>query len=165
MSDETIVFTGDRKQAILLALASALFVCLIYFTADGGAMRYLGIAFFGAGFLVSLYTLMPGTVQLKVDRSGIEMKTWFKPMKLSWSDVDEFYVGHIRSGLSRTKMIGIKYSESYERLKTGRKISEGLTGMEGALPNHFNRSAEEICEVLNRYKRQYGDSHEQTVSR
>lgn len=161
MSDETIIFRGDPKKAILLMLGSAVFVCLLVFAGNGEAWTYLGIAFFGLGFLVSLYTILPGTVQLKADRSGVEMKTMFKPMKLAWSDVDEFYVGYIRSGLSRTKLIGIKYSKSYIAQKTGRKISESLTGMEGAIPNQFNRSAEEICEVLNSYKRQYSDAQAQ----
>ena len=153
MSDETIVFAGNHKQSVLLALVSAAFVCLIYFTGDGSIWTYVGVAFFGLGLLVSLYTLLPGTVRLKIDRSGIEMKTFWKPMKLSWSDVDEFYVAHTPG----TKMIGIKFSESYKELKTGRKISAGLTGMEGGLPDHFNRSAEEICQVLNSYKRKYSD--------
>ena len=158
MNDETLIFAGNRKQAILIVLGSALFLCVIFFIGDGSAMSFLGIAFFGLTFLVGLYTALPGTVQLKIDRSGIEMKTLFKPMKLSWTDVDEFYIGYTRSGLSRTKMIGIRFSESYKRASTGRKVSAALTGMEGALPDHFNRSAEEICEVLNRYKREYSDS-------
>lgn len=153
MDDETIIFTGNRQKAILLTLASALFVLLIYFTGKGDTWSIVGMAFFGLGFLVCLYTLIPGTVQLKIDHAGIEMKTLFKPMKLAWSDVDEFYIGYTKAGLSRTKMIGIRYSESYKRQQTGRRISAGLTGMEGALPDHFNRSAEEICEILNRFKR------------
>lgn len=92
---------------------------------------------------------------LLADRSGIEMKTLFKPMTLSWSDVDEFYIGYTKAGLSRTKMIGIRYSESYKRQQNGSQVSAGLTGMEGALPDHFNGSAEEICETLNRFKREY----------
>lgn len=99
--------------------------------------------------------LIPGTIRLKVDRSGIEMKTPSKPMTLAWSDVDEFYVGHVQAGLSRTKMIGIKFSESYGK-QAARNFSAGLSGMEGALPNHFNKSAEEICEVLNSYKQKWG---------
>ena len=47
-------------------LASGVFVC--YFAGDGEVWTHLGMAFFGIGFLVSLYTLIPGTVQLKVDR-------------------------------------------------------------------------------------------------
>jgi hypothetical protein len=160
MNDE-IIFTGNRKKAILLAFASALFVFVIYLTGEGTILSFLGIAFFGVGFLVCLYTLIPGTVQLKVNRSGIEMKTLFKPMKLSWSDVDEFYIGYMRTALSKTKMIGIRYSESYKKMQIGRKISASLTGVEGALPDHFNRSAEEICEILNRYKRESSGSHDE----
>lgn len=155
MNDETIIFSGNRKQAILISLVSALLMGLIFLLGTGDTWSIVGIVFFGIGFLACLYTAIPGTVQLKVNHSGIEMKTLFKPMKLSWSDVDEFYVAYIKTGLSRTKTIGIRYSESYKRLKTGRKISETLTGVEGALPDHFNRPAEEICEVLNRYKREY----------
>ena len=158
MNDDTVIFTGNPTKAILLALASALFVCLIYFTGKGETWSFLLMAFFGVGFLVSVYTLIPGTVQLKINSSGIEMKTFFKPMKLSWNDVDEFYVAKMRTGLSRTKMIGIRYSESYKRQRTGRKIAESLTGLEGALPDHFNRSAEEVCEVLNRFKRKFSGS-------
>ena len=161
MGDETIIFTGNRKQAALLALGAAVFVFLIYFTGNGDAWTFLGIALFGVGFLVCIYTLIPGTVQLKVHRSGIEMKSLFKPMKLSWNDVEGFYIGYIRTGLSRTKMIGIKFSETYKKQQTGRKISASLTGMEGALPDHFNRPVEEICEVLNEYKRTYSGSHDQ----
>jgi hypothetical protein len=102
--------------------------------------------------------LIPGTIRLRIDHSGIEMKTMFRPMKLGWNDVDEFYVGQIQAGLSRTKMIGIKFSKSYGKLHAGRKFSSNLTGMEGALPNHFNKSAEEICEVLNRCKQRWGES-------
>ena len=112
MNDETIILKGNRKRAILLAFVSALFACLIYFTGKGDTLSFLGIALFGAGFLVCLYSSIPGTVQLRIDHSGIEMKTLLKTMKLSWSDVDEFYIAHTRAGLSRTKMIGIRFSES-----------------------------------------------------
>ena len=161
MNDETIIFAGNRKKPILVALGSAVFVCLIFFTGKGDTFSFLGIAFFGLGILVSLYSLIPGTIQLKVDRAGVEMKSLFKPLKISWMDVDEFYVGYIRSGFTRTKMISIRYSASYKRLRAGRKILKVATGMEGALPDHFNRSAEEICEILNSYKRKYIDSNDQ----
>jgi hypothetical protein len=46
-------------------------------------------------------------------------------------------------------------------MQVGRKISASLTGIEGALPDHFNRSAEEICEILNRYKRESSGNHDE----
>jgi hypothetical protein len=106
------------------------------------------------GVLVSIYSLRPGAISLKIDKDGIEMKTLLKPMKLAWSDVKCFYVAQMRTGLTRTKMIGIEFSESYENRRAAR-ISSSLTGAEGGLPNHFNRSAEEICELLNRSKQRW----------
>lgn len=158
MNDDTIIIAGDRKQAVLLTLAAAVITYLIYCCIEEQIWRIVGVAFFGLGFVVCLYTILPGTVQLKIDRSGVEMKTLFKPVKLSWSDVDEFYIAYARTGLTSVKMIGIRYSESYSKQRAGRKIAAGLTGMEGALPNQFSRSAEEICDVLNSYKRKYDGS-------
>jgi hypothetical protein len=110
-------------------------------------------------FLVVLYSLLPGKAfKLIVDSSGLEMKSPFKSMKLAWRDVDGFYVGSIQSGLTRTKLVAIKYADSYDKQRTGRKVSASFTGLEGALPNHFKKSPEELCEILNSYKQKYDPS-------
>jgi hypothetical protein len=115
---------------------------------------WVGVIFFGMGLLVSIYMLTPGAIRLQIDKNGIEMKTLFKPMKLAWSDVNGFYVAKMKTGFAGTKMIGIEFSESYENLRAAR-FSSSLTGAEGGLPNHFNLSAEEICELLNKSKQRW----------
>lgn len=158
MNDEVIVLTGNKTKAVLLLLGSAAFVAICaVMVANGKQMGWGGMIFFGLGVLLSIYMLTPNAFRLQIDQNGIEMKTLFKPMKLAWSDVNGFYVGHIKSGLANTKMIGIEFSESYKKLHAGHQFSSGLTGMEGALPNHFNRSAEEICELLNQSKQKWGN--------
>jgi hypothetical protein len=153
MNDETLIFEGNRKKAFLLLLISAGFACAgLFLNPEGEMLGWFAAAFFGLCFLVFVYMLIPGTIRLKVDRSGIEMKTMFKPMKLAWADVDGFYVGRVPG----SKMIGINFSKSYGKLRAGRKFSASLTGMEGALPDHFNKSAEELCEILNRCKQEWG---------
>ena len=140
-----------------MLLGSTAFVVFgVVMVADGNGMGWWGIIFFGLCLLVSLYMLTPNAVRLQIDKHGVEMKSLFKPMKLGWGDVNGFYVGHIRTGLSKTKVICIEFSESYGKLRVGRQLSSALTGMEGALPNHFNRSAEEVCELLNESKRRWG---------
>ena len=157
MDDEVIVLTGNKKQAVLLLLGSAAFVAIgIALVATGNKMGWLCIIFFSLGILTSIFMLTPNATRLQIDKNGIEMKTFFKPVKIEWSDVNGFYVDHIRTGYSKTKVIGIEYSESYKKLRAGRQISSALTGMEGALPNHFNRPAEEICEILNKSKQKWG---------
>ena len=157
MNDEVIVLTGNRKKAVLLLLASTALVAVsVPGALNGEWMGWGGIIFFGLGVLTSIYMLTPNAVRLRIDKDGIEMKTLLKPMKLAWSDVNGFYVARVRTGLARTEMIGIEFSESYKKLRAGRHLSSALTGVEGALPNHFDRSAEEVCELLNKSKQRWG---------
>jgi hypothetical protein len=157
MSDEVIVLTGNKRKAVLLLLVSAALAAVsIVGVLNGKGMGWGGIIFFGLGVLTSSYMLTPNAIRLRIDKDGVEMKTLFKPMKLAWSDVNGFYVAHMRTGLAQTKMIGIEFSESYKKLRVGRQLSSALTGLEGGLPNHFNRPAEEICELLNKAKQRWG---------
>lgn len=160
MDDEVIVLSGNKTKAVLMLLGSAAFVAVgALLVANGNAMGWWAIIFFGLGVLVSLYMLTPDAIRLQIDKNGVEMKTLFKPSKLEWGDVNRFYVDHIRTGYSKTKVIGIEFSESYSKLRAGRQFASALTGVEGALPDHFNRPAEEICELLNESKRRWGGAH------
>jgi hypothetical protein len=96
-------------------------------------------------FLCLLSLLFPGNMRLTVDSSGVEYKSPFRSMKLAWSDVDEFYIGYVHYGPSTSKLIAIRYSQSYGQRRTDREI-----------PNHFNKSPEELCEILNSYRQKYG---------
>lgn len=157
MNDEPIVLTANKSKSVFLLVTSIIFFAIgASMVNDGQSMGWLVTIFFGLGIPVSLYMLMPNAISLRIDKNGVEMKSLFKLMKIEWSEVDRFYVGHINTRTSKTKMIGIEYSESYKNHQTGRRISAALTGMEGALPNHFNRSAEEICELLNSSKQKWG---------
>jgi hypothetical protein len=157
MDDEVIVLTGDKSKAFLLLLVSVAFVAICSFlVAQGKAMGWVGIIFFGLGILTSIYMLTPNATRLQIDKNGIEMKTLFKPMKLEWGDVNGFYVAHMNTGYATTKMIGIEFSESYKKHRAGRQFASAFTGAEGALPNNFNLSAEEVCELLNKSKQRWG---------
>lgn len=156
MNDEAIVLTGNKKQAVLLLLASlALVAVSVVSVLNGKMFGWAGIVFFGLGIPFAIYMLTPNAIRMQIDKNGIEMKTLFKPMKLAWSDVNGFYVAQARTGLSRTKMIGIEFSESYKNIRAAR-VSSALIGAEGGLPNQFNRSPEEICELLNEAKQRWG---------
>jgi hypothetical protein len=157
MDDEVIVLTGNKSKTLLLFPGSAALLAIsVAMVANGKETGWVGIIFFGLCFLASIYMLTPNATRLRIDKNGIEMKTLFKPMKLEWSEVNGFYVAHINTGYSTTKLIGIEFSESYKKLRVGRQFSSALTGVEGALPNNFNRSAEEICELLNKSKQKWG---------
>lgn len=156
MNDEVILLTGSKRKAVLFLVGSLAFVTLgLVGVLNGKNFGWAAIIFFGLGVVYSIYMLMPGTVRMQIDEDGIEMKTPFKPMRLAWTDVNGFYVAELRTGLTKTKMIGIEFSESFKNLRAAR-VSSSITGAEGVLPNDFNRSAEEICELLNRSKQRLG---------
>jgi hypothetical protein len=153
MNEERIVLTANRKKAVLLLIGALAFtVGGAFMIRDGEPWGWAVTGFFGLCALVAVYMLTPNAIRLTIDRDGIEMKTLFKPMTLQWSDVDEFYVTRITTTHSSTKMIGIRYSPAYQKMRAGRQFSAALTGVEGALPNHFSMPAEELCELLNRYR-------------
>jgi hypothetical protein len=41
-------------------------------------------------------------------------------------------------------------------MEIGRKVASAISGLEGALPNHFQGSPEELCEKLNQWKQRFG---------
>jgi hypothetical protein len=155
MSDETLVFEGNRGKAALLLLVSLGFVAIgAFLVAKGDRDGWWPLLFFSLCALSAVYMLLPGTIRLQVGPAGIEMKTLFKPMKLRWEDVESFHVARLST--SNTKLIGIRYAPSYQAMRTARAASAAITGMEGALPNHFDRPAEELCRILNECKRKWG---------
>ncbi|GLQ98811.1 STM3941 family protein [Dyella mobilis] len=159
MDDEIIVLATSKKKAVLLLLGALAFVACGIFSVRTGENALIGwvcILFFGLGIPVSIYMLTPGAGELRIDRQGIQMKGPFKPMKLAWSEVNGFYVDYVRTGYSRTKMIAIEFSDSYNKLRAGRQVAQAMTGMQGALPNNFSRPAEEVCELLNSAKKKWG---------
>jgi hypothetical protein len=159
MDSEVIVLGANKRKAVWMLLASLAFVAAgvsMIVRGEQLVVAWLCTLFFGLGIPFSIYMLTPGASEMRIDRHGIEVKTLFKPTKIAWSDVNGFYVDYIRTGLSRTKMIAIEYSPSYQKHRAGRQVAEAMTGMQGGLPNHFNRPAEEVCALLNRAKKEWG---------
>jgi len=156
MNDERLVFDASRLKTVVLLLGCVMFLCVgILFAQDGDRWAIPVIMISAFGCLIRLSMLVPGNVRLTIDSRGVELKSPFRTINLAWSDVDEFYVGYVHTGPSTTKLIAIKYSQSYEKQRTGRKVSARVTGLEGAIPNHFNKSPEELCTILNSYKQKY----------
>ena len=148
--DEKLVFEGSRLKTVVLLLGSAVFLWVgILFANDGDDWAILVVGISGLCCLFLLYMLLPGTVRLTIDRSGVELKRPFRSMNLAWSDVDMFDVSYVHTGPSSSKLIAIKYSQSYEK----QRARSG--DLEGEIPNHFKKSPEELCAILNSYKQKF----------
>ena len=154
MSDELII-PGSRKKALLVLLLAVGFVTGgAFLILKGEPFGWVVAGFFALGIPVALLMLRPGASYLKLDREGLEMARPFKLFRLKWTDVEDFYIVKMYG----KKFIGIRYTSSYDQ-ETARKLAAAISGgIEGALPNHFRGSPEEICEQLNRWKRRFGGS-------
>jgi hypothetical protein len=126
MDDDVIIIERSKLKSIFILIFSTAAVAYgVQLIAKGQAFGWILAIFCGLATITSIFSLLPGAFRLRVDRNGIEMKTMFKPVKLSWSDVESFYVATIPAGLAKTKMIGIEYSHTYKAMKLGRRISAG----------------------------------------
>ncbi|MEN3327039.1 MAG: hypothetical protein V7638_1846 [Acidobacteriota bacterium] len=151
MSDERLIFEGNRIKSAILLLVCALFLCVgIFFAMDGDRWAIVVIMISAFAFLFILPTLIPGNLRLTIDSAGLELKSPLRSMKLAWSDVEKFYVGYVHTGPATSKLIAIKYSQTCDKKR--------VTNTERGIPNHFNKSPEELCELLNSYKQLYGPS-------
>jgi hypothetical protein len=153
MAGDELIIPGSRKKALLVLLIGTGFVVGgIFLILKGEAWGWLVAGFFGPAIPVALWMLSPNNSYLKLDRNGVEMKTFWRPMQIKWTDVDDFFVTTIYGN----KMVGIRYSSTYRSMNIGRKLASAISGVEGALPNHFQSSPEEICEKLNQWRQRFG---------
>lgn len=138
----------NRIKWIFLGLASALMLAAsVWVISDGQWFGYVGAAFFGLGFVVSLILLLPGSSFLELDHSGFLIRNLFRDSRMSWSDIEVFEVRRV----GVRKMVTLKYSSRYRALPNARALAQAVTGVEGALPDTYGRSAEDLAQMLNEY--------------
>ena len=153
MADEELIIPGSRQKAVWVLLAAiALLAVGVFLIRIGHFWGWVMVAFFSPGIPVAIWLLVSGQSYLRLDPIGVEVKSPWKPALIKWTDVNGFYVATLHGN----KMIAIAYSSSYQGMASGRKVAAFLSGMEGALPNHYQASPEEVCETLNRWRKKYG---------
>jgi hypothetical protein len=151
MSGDELVIPGSRRKAVLLLLiALGLVGGGVFLIVIGQPFGWIVAGFFALGIPLALLLLRP--TYMKLDREGVRIVVPFRSWRLAWSDVEEFYLVTMYGN----RMIAIRYAAPYAGQRTARKVAEAMSGMEGALPDHFTRSPEELCETLNQWRRRYG---------
>ena len=144
-----MIFRGSLKKALLLLVISIGFVILgAWLTTETPLLGGLCVAFFGLGIPASLIMMRPNSTYLKLDADGIEIVSMSRHLKLKWSDVEAFRMASIHGA----KMIAIDYSAEYTRQKAARAVASALSGMEGAIADHYRASLEQVLQTLNEWK-------------
>ena len=75
----------QRRRTIVLALVSAVFVVVgALAAADGAAIGWAAVGFFGLCLLVFLALLLPGAAFLRLDHEGFTICSLFRPGRVRW---------------------------------------------------------------------------------
>jgi hypothetical protein len=153
VSDEAIVLNSKRWVAVFALLVSVAFFAVgVFMIVKGRDDAWIVVGVSAIATLRSIYGLRPDAYKLTLDRNGVEMKTMFKPIILKWSDVEEFYLARRRN----RRIIAIRFTPLYKAaLSPGRQLAAAMTGLDGVLPNHSDRSEEALCELLNDARRKW----------
>ena len=140
-----------RSSAIWLLLGCAIFVALgLVMGSSGEPMGFLAAAFFGLGIPVAAIQLMPGSAFLHIDKDGITFSSLFKKSFVPWTDIDEFFVVTQKyEGVRTREIVGFNYAPDYDRARTARTVAKMIGKSEGALPDTYGKTAEELARLLN----------------
>ena len=135
---------------LFLATVSVIFVVLgVLMIAQGKRIGWLACGFFGLCSLVFLVELLPNASSLELTADGFTVRSFFQVSKrIAWVEVQSFGIGRIRG----KKMVMFNYAESYQGALAVRRINAALTGFEAALPDCYGLRAEELADLMNRYK-------------
>lgn len=152
----TLTFAASRAKVLLILLISICFVALgVWLTPQRPILGWLVTAFFGLGIVVSPLMLLPNSTYLRLDEEGFEMGSFIRNQKFKWTDVADFRLGSIHG----TKIIAIIFRPEYKQLQRGRAVAAALSGMEAAIPNHYNATLEQVLEALTTWKERFGRKH------
>lgn len=139
-----VTFYPGKIKNIFLMLISLGFVILGISLLDKNIwIAVLNIFFFGLCFIVYIINFIPNSTYLKLNETGIEMKTLFKTTFIPWRSIKNFGTKNIVV----MKMVTFDLDENV--------IDEKLKSKTGAFPDTYGMSAKKFAELMNEYKEQF----------
>lgn len=133
--------------ALLLNL-SFVILGLYLLWVKGVNFAWFTIALFGTGTVLSIVQLIPISSYLIIGSKGITIKTLLQTTKLEWKDIQGFYTKKILF----SNLVMIQFSDSFHGKYLSVKVDSMLTSRENTLPGNYGKSADELCEILMKYK-------------
>jgi len=146
-----LVIKGSREKFVwLLVIGSCLLIVSYWALVEQHmwVLGGLGTAFWAFGLFVIVLMMRPGNSYLRLYEDGFETVAMKRRYRYAWTDVDEFFMIQIGSN----DAVGIKFSASCQQQRIGRAFAEGLTGVEGAIPNLYAMPPADICRTLKEWK-------------
>ena len=131
----------------MLLGCSAFVVAGIVMLRNEPIAAYAAIAFFGLGAVVALVQLLPNSSYLELEERGFTICNLFRKSFMPWHEIAEFFPMTV--GGTGRPMVAVRFAPGSTANASARKFAVALAGAEGALPDTYGRTAEELAELLN----------------
>ena len=154
-----VVVRPRRFYLAACLVASLCFVLIGAFllaTEGSSAMAWGSTAFFAVCGLVLGFCLLPGSLSLTLDRAGFRFTIFYRTRRAEWQNVSDIYAASApwpaRQQYVRYRDAGLNGS------KLSRWESEEL-GFNASLPGYFELQADELAELMRRWRLMALDSN------
>jgi hypothetical protein len=134
------------KMALYGALSAGFTIGGALMIRDGAGEGWFVAGFFGLATLVFLALLMPGSASLLLTRDGFRVRSLWRSHFTPWSAVAAFGVVRI----SHRSMVSYNFTDVAAH--RGARFSRALTGAEGALPDSYGMSAEDLAALMTAWR-------------
>jgi hypothetical protein len=152
MQDQEIFFPDRRRGWKLVAFSAAIAAAGMWFQSVGSPRGLLLLTLGVGGVTVFGLPLLPGSAHLKLDPQGFKLRVLYRSHLFRWPDIDRFEVKQV----GRTKLVVFKYAPAYRGRRLRRMLSSGLSGWDGALPETYGMSAEDLEVKMSSWKERFG---------
>lgn len=139
-----------RLKWVGIFLISAGFVAIAIFLGDemDGFMRWLCGGFFALCGLVAIPQMIGVGSELRLDAKGFTCVSLFRTWRREWKDCSEFFPVRVGGNM----MVGYATSSDEAARPRMSAFSRGLTGTQSALPDTYGLSADDLADLMNRYR-------------
>jgi hypothetical protein len=146
----------SRKAWLPVLLISIAFTAVgIWNIPEGEGMAWAASIFFGLGTVVSgLIVCFPKMTSLRLTDEGFIIQSLFRGQLVRWDDVSFFGV----TSVGGPAMVGFSFVVSYAGQKFGRQLARDLCGYDGALPDTYGMTADNLADLLNTWKKRTAES-------
>jgi hypothetical protein len=149
-----LTLTPSPRKWLLLLVGSLVFFAGGVLNLDRGpVVRVVGwstVVFFGLCAAVALLVLVPGSAYLRLTPHGFDQRTLFRTHRQSWQDVERFIA--YASPPSRVRLVGFVLAPGVTvRDGEAREWARENLGVDGALPDTYGMSADELAALMNQW--------------
>ena len=154
-----LVLNGSRRKAVRLLLGGIVLTGCGFMPSlqrEHPVIAWLCIVLFGlCTVFAALRLAFPSLVHtLTLDPAGMTTSTFGRKHLIRWTDVRGFGLMHIQTA----RMISITYAPDYQGQRSARRVSAGLSGVEGALPDTYEVGGAELVALLEAWRARFGNT-------